>query len=181
MNQQSPVPDERELKLTEALRTALDHAFFEAKTELEEDGCVTPFSILATSDGYVVTDHPGEDVDAIYDSVAMLLARELPEAYTFTYDGYIELDDGRHEAVICELAHRGDELASILALPYEVTQDGPAFWDDPIFAGPAEPLYPAGTQPIVSGAVKLAAQRASEQAAPGTATANEPEDSMKEA
>ena len=149
-----------ELKLTENLRRAIEHAFDEARESMREEGGMMPFTIMCTSDGFDVADHPGSSTQEIYESVKTLLAQEMPEAYAFTYDGYVETDDGRRDAILCEAAKRGDMEAYLLALPYGCSIDGvysfaPAF----LSAGTARPLYPHGTKPIVSGMVALADER----------------------
>ena len=163
-----------ELKLTENLRRAIEHAFDEACESIQEEGGMTPFTIMCTSDGFDVADHPGNSTQEIYESVKTLLAQEMPEAYAFTYDGYVETDDGRHDAILCEAVKRGDMEAYLLALPYSCATDGtysfaPAF----LSAGTARPLYPHGTKPIVSGMVALADER---RRAEEAAAAQEPSD-----
>lgn len=160
-----------ELMLTDSMRTAVEHAFADARECLERDGGMVPFSIICTSDGFVVTDHPGDSVDEVYNSVKTLLAQELPEAYVFGYDGFVELDTGREEAIICEVARRGDALAEILAQVYYTVGGTYEFAADLASAGKAKPLYPRGTKPIVSGMVQLAAEREAAKAAEADAAA----------
>lgn len=149
-----------EVMLTDSQRTALDHALADARECLERDGGMCPFSVLCTSDGFVVTDHPGEGVDDIYNSVRALLAQELPEAYVLCYDGFVDLDSGRTDAIVCEIARRGEAFATLLAQVYEVEDGVYHFADAPASAGTAKPLYPRGTKPIVSGLVEQASERA---------------------
>ena len=113
-----------ELMLTEPLRIAIDHAFREAQTCLREDGSLVPFTIICTSDGYDIADHPGASTDEIYESVRTLMAREIPPAYAFVYDGFVDTDEGRRDALICEAAKRGDATAYLLAQLYTAGEDG---------------------------------------------------------
>ncbi len=159
-----------ELMLTDSMRVALDHAFADARECLEADGEMMPFSVLCTSDGFDVSEHPGETVDDVYASMKSLVAREMPEAYVFSYDGFVEVVGGREEAIICEVARRGDEQATILAQTYTVSDGSYEFAPSFVYAGETPQLYPSGTKPIVSGLVALAAER--EAAAKGDA-ANE--------
>ncbi|MBE6469365.1 MAG: hypothetical protein E7001_05330 [Coriobacteriaceae bacterium] len=165
-------PDPVELKVTDSLRVALDHAFEDARACLVRDGGVMPFTVICTSDGFEVHDHPGDDVDETCNSVKTLLAQEVPEAYVFSYDGYLDLDEGRRDAIICEMARRGDAAAERLALRYERDEEGDLAFDDEIVSvGRAKALYPSGTKPIVSGLVQLAAEReAAERAAADSET-----------
>ena len=72
-----------EVMLTDSQRTALDHALADARECLERDGGMCPFSVLCTSDGFVVTDHPGEGVDDIYNSVRALVYEVEDGVYHF--------------------------------------------------------------------------------------------------
>lgn len=163
-----------ELELTDAMRVALDHALDGARSCLTRDGGMMPFTIICTSDGYEVHDHPGDDVEETYNSVKTLLAQELPEAYLFSYAGYLDLDEGRADAVLIEIARRGEVAASILALPYERDEAGaPVFAPAPVSVGKAKILYPSGTKPIVSGLVQLAAEREAAKRVEAVADADE--------
>lgn len=152
-----------ELMLTDSMRVALDHAFADARECLSEDGGMVPFSVLCTSDGFDVSEHPGATVDDVYKSMKALVAREMPEAYVFSYDGFVELAEGREEAIICEVARRGDAQASLLAQTYMVGEGGYEFAPAFAYAGETAQLYPSGTKPIVSGLVALAAEREAAQ------------------
>lgn len=149
-----------ELKLTDNQRRAIEHAFEEARESIQDEGGMLPFTIMCTADGFDVADHPGNSTQEIYESVKTLLAQEMPEAYAFAYDGFVETDAGRSDAILCEAARRGDMEAYLLARPYEKDESG-AFHFAPSFlsAGTARPLYPRGTKPIVSGLVALADER----------------------
>ena len=148
-----------ELQLTDNMRVALDHAFDDARHCLADDGGMMPFSIICTSDGFVVSDHPGDDVDEVYESARTLVAQEMPEAYVLAYDGFVDLDDGRHDAILAEVGRRGEKTAYLLAQPY--TEDEEAYEFAPTYAsaGTAKSLYPRGTKPIVSGLVQLEAEK----------------------
>lgn len=148
-----------ELMLTKSLRVAIDHAFREGRTCLAEDGALVPFTIICTSDGYDIADHPGTSASDIYESVKTLIAREMPEAYTFVYDGFVDTDEGRRDALICEAAKRGDATAYLLAQLYRTGEDSIAFDEAYVSVGTARQLYPIGTKPIVSGLMALEEER----------------------
>lgn len=148
-----------ELLLTDNQRTALEHAFADSRSCLMHDGAMVPFTIMCTSDGFEVTGHPGADSQDVYESVRTLLAREIPEAYVLAYDGYVDLATGREDAIVCEVARRGEDAAALLVQPYERGKGAYAFAPTFYAVGQASHLYPAGTKPIVSGLVALKAER----------------------
>ncbi len=120
---------DRALEDAGALEMAVRHAFWEACELLRRDGALMPFTVVCTSSGMEMADHPAASSDEVYEGVKTLLARVAPEAYVLCYDGSIDVD-GRHtDAVVCEAARRGDSEASLLALPYTIGENGYVFDD----------------------------------------------------
>ncbi len=128
------------------LGVAVEHAFSEAGRSVANDGGVTPFTISCTADGFDVVDHPGSSIRDIYRSVRSLLARSVPDAYVFMYDGCVDTDSGRQRALIGEIARRGERSARVVALTYRERAGEIVFAPSPIDAGAAPSLYPAGEQ-----------------------------------
>ncbi len=156
--------DQVNLQISENVRKAMDYAFDEAQQRLVSmNQSFDPFTVTVVDEGLEVNDHPAETPGAVRESVKMLLAQDMPEGYALCYDGWVDTDDGRIDAVIVEVADRGASDAFTLALLYTVVDGDYTFETGYGYAGPVEPLYPAGTKPIVSGLAALEAEEASAQ------------------
>ena len=161
--------DQVTLQISENVRKAMDYAFDEAQQRLiSMNQSFDPFTVTVVDAGLEVNDHPAETAEAVRESVKMLLAQDMPEGYALCYDGWVDTDDGHLDAIIVEVADRGNEDAFILALIYTVAEGEYTFEADYGYAGPVAPLYPAGTKPIVSGLAALEAEEAAAQAANDT-------------
>ena len=153
--------DQVNLQISENVRKAMEYAFDEAQQRLMSmSQSFDPFTVTVVDEGLEVNDHPAETPGAVRESVKMLLAQDMPEGYALCYDGWVDTDDGRIDAVIVEVADRGASDAFTLALLYSVVDGEYAFETGYGYAGPVEPLYPAGTKPIVSGLAALKAEEA---------------------
>lgn len=132
-----------ELEVTDDMRRAIDYAFAQARVGMEADGGISPFSVVCSGDGYVVTEHAGTTTDAVYDSVTKRLEELDPDSYALAYDGFVETDQRTRDAILVEAAKRGDDSAYLLALPYTRAGDSVVFDDSYVFVGPTSQLYPA--------------------------------------
>lgn len=158
-----------ELELTEPMRQAIDCAFDQARARVRSEGGFVPFTVLCCADGLVAVEHDGETADEVHDSVTDVLEREVPESYVLAYDGFVETDAGRSDAVLCEAAKRGDALAYLLAMPYVRTVDGIDFSSSYLSAGTTGQLYPREARPLSPGLAALVErhERAATEAAVG--------------
>ena len=158
--------DQVNLQIGENVHAALDHAFTEAQQRLVSmQQSFDPFTVTVVDEGLEVNDVSSVDSpNAVRESVKMLLAQDMPEGYALCYDGWIDTDDGKLDAVIVEVCERGAENAYILALVYTIEDGAYTFETDYGYAGPALTLYPAGTKPIVSGLAALQAEEAAAEA-----------------
>ncbi len=158
--------DQVNLKISENVQKAMEFAFDEAQTRLTSmHQSFDPFTITVVDAGLEVNDHPADTASAVRESVKMLLAQDMPEGYALCYDGWVDTDDGRLDAVIVEVCDRGSADAFMLALIYTLEDGEYTFETDYGYAGPVASLYPAGTKPIVSGLAALEAEGHVETAA----------------
>ena len=150
------------LQIGENVRKAMDFAFDEAQQRLSSmKQSFDPFTVTVVDTGLEVNDVSSvESPNAVRESVKMLLAQDMPEGYALCYDGWVDTDDGHLDAVIVEVCERGASDAFMLVLVYTIDDGEYIFEADYGYAGPAFPLYPAGTKPIVSGLAALQAEEA---------------------
>lgn len=129
--------------LAEPVRVAVEHAFGEAWGDLQRAGSVVPFTIVCSEGGYDVVEHPGGTARAIYRAARDLVARALPDACVFAYDGCVDGEGGRTtRALICEVSVRATPDALVLALPYEMAGGVARVADAYRAVGTTGSLYP---------------------------------------
>lgn len=152
--------DQVTLQISDNAQQAMTLAFDEARQRLSSIGMYDPFTVTVVDGGLEVNDHPASSPTEVRESVKMLLAQDMPEAYVFCYDGDVETDDGTLDCIVAEIADRGNPEAHILVLLYTKDEDGFTFEADYAYVGTNDILYPAGTKPIVSGLAALRAEEA---------------------
>ena len=152
--------DQVTLQISDNAQQALAFAFNEAQQRLNTMGQFDPFTVTVVDEGVEVNDHPASSPEGVRESVKMLVAQDMPEAYVLCYDGDVDTDDGTLDCIVAEVADRGNTDASALVLLYTKDADGFTFEADFVYAGPVPVLYPAGTKPIVSGLVALQREEA---------------------
>ena len=152
--------DQVTLQISDNAQQALNFAFNEAQQRLTTVGQFDPYTVTVVDGGVEVNDHPAASPEAVRESVKMLLAQDMPEAYVLCYDGDVDTDEGTLDCIVCEVCDRGNDDAFILVLLYTKDVQGYTFEADYAYAGPAPTLYPAGTKPIVSGLVALQREEA---------------------
>jgi hypothetical protein len=115
-----------EQTLDEVLERVLFFALDEAVQKQEQGGVVVPFTVLVKGEDLCVESHPGDEVDECFNAAESTVFKNalLVDAYVFCYDGYVELDDGEHDAIILEAAKKDDEVAQAYAFTY--ADDGDA-------------------------------------------------------
>jgi len=90
-------------EIPEILEKVLLFSLDRAKTKMEAGEDIIPFTSLAVKETLFMESHPAEDEQGCFN-----LARHTVEhargaqAYSFCYDGYVETDDGTHDALIAE-------------------------------------------------------------------------------
>ncbi len=128
------VPDIPEV-LEKVILFCLDRAV--KKIEAKED--LIPFTALAVKDTLFLESHPADDEESCFN-----LARHTVEhargaqAYAFCYDGYVDLDDTRRDAVIAEGGEPGQDKGFAVGQLYTIAEDGTiTIESEPVYIGPA--------------------------------------------
>ena len=175
--------DQVNLQISDNVKQAMEFAFDEAQQRLMSmNQSFDPFTVTVVDSGIEVNDVSALDSpSAVRESVKMLLAQDMPEGYALCYDGFVDTDDGQLDSIVVEVCDRGATDAFILVLLYSIIDGEYTFETDYCYAGPAVPLYPAGTKPIVSGLAALEAEEAAAKAAEeGTECEEAPEQRTEE-
>ena len=170
--------DQVNLQISDNVKQAMEYAFDEAQQRLMSmNQSFDPFTVTVVDSGIEVNDVSAlESPSAVRESVKMLLAQDMPEGYALCYDGFVDTDEGQLDSIVVEVCDRGATDAFILVLLYSIIDGEYTFETDYCYAGPAVPLYPAGTKPIVSGLAALEAEEAAAKAAEGSEEAAQAEE-----
>lgn len=115
-----------ELDEAQALDKIVLFALDEAREKLEQSGELEPFTIVLHGENLHIESHPGEDVEECFSqaSQAVLNLAHVLKAYVFAYDGYINTDSGRRDAIIVERGMPKQETAQAFALLYTIDERG---------------------------------------------------------
>lgn len=126
-------------EIPEILEKVLLFSLDRAKGKLEAGEVLVPFTSLAVKETLFMESHPADDEQACFN-----LARHTVEhargaqAYSFCYDGYIEMDDGTHDALIAEGGIPSADKGYAVGQLYTVDDDGAVTVDsEPVYIGPA--------------------------------------------
>jgi hypothetical protein len=121
------------------------YALDEACSRLEDSGDLVPFTVVLHGEELYVEDHPGNTVSQCFDSahIAVHTMRNLADAYCFAYDGYVDMDEGRRDAVIVERGMRGGEPGTAFAVIYTEGDEGFTFDEDVCVLGDTPSLLDA--------------------------------------
>lgn len=129
-----PEANAPEEDIDDVLKTVIRAVLDEAAAKMEGGEEVIPFTGLAVKENLFIETHPADDVEECF-----LAARREVEgargatAYAFCYDGYIETEDGTHDALIAEGGLPGEEQAYAFGYLY----DDKGVHRDIIYIGPA--------------------------------------------
>lgn len=126
-------------EIPEVLEHALVYSLDQAKAKLSAGESVVPFTALVVKDNLFIENHPGDSEDECFK-----LARHTVQhasgsnAYVLCYDGYVDLDDGTHDALIAEGGVPGADEGFAVGYLYTQAEDGSvSFEAEPVYIGPA--------------------------------------------
>lgn len=137
-------------EIPEILEKVMLYSLNRAKEKVESGEALIPFTSLAVGETLFMESHPADNEEACFN-----LARHTVEhaagaqAYSFTYDGYVEMDDGSHDVLISEGGCPGDDKGFAIGQLYSADEEGNlSFEGEPVYIGPAPnfmvALRPAG-------------------------------------
>lgn len=146
--------EENTIEISDALEKVAGYGFDEACQTLASGGDLIPFTVLLEGENLYVETHPGDTPEECYESARKTVtsAEAAIESYVFVYDGYVDLDEGEIDAIICEAANKGEDAAYALCLRYTVDEEGGYTFDEaPAFIDMTETFFTNdGWEPGVS-------------------------------
>ncbi len=132
-------------EIPEILEKALLYSLEEAKKKLNDKKDVVPFTSLVVRENLFIETHPANSSEECFN-----LARHTVEgarganAYALCYDGYVDTDEGRKDAIIAEGGVPGVDEGYAVGYLYTIDEEGTITFDDePAFIGEA-PNFMAG-------------------------------------
>ncbi len=124
-------------EIPEILEKMLVYALDEGKKTMSQGGEIVPFTMLAVKDNLFFESHEGDTPDECFLSAQHTVeGARGAQAYTFCYDGYVEMDSGVRDAIIAEGGIPGEEEGYAVCYLYQATEG-----DDLSFDFEAEPAY----------------------------------------
>lgn len=129
--------EQERIEIPLVLENVLRYCLKDAQERMEKGEAVAPFSALAAGETLFMEEH---DLDTPEECFAD--ARHTVEhatgaaAYGLCYDGYVETDEGKRDALIAQGGVPGDEYGHAIGVLYTVDGEGkPQFAEEPIYIG----------------------------------------------
>ena len=126
------------IEIPATLETVLRGSLNDARKRMEAGEEIVPFTALYEDGVLHMREHPGETVEECFASAKETVAEARSAiAYSFCYDGFVDTDSGKRDALIAEGGLPGEPYGCAIGLIYKLEEAGPKFWEQPIYVGPA--------------------------------------------
>ena len=142
--QQFDIVSEGELTDEEVLSRTVLYTLDQGAEKLVQNGGFDPFTILISGEELFIEDQPGDTEEESYESARRTIYQmeHLCNAYTFCYDGFVELEDEPGDAIVIEYANKGDKQAQIVMCLYHIDDDDEYHFDENLYqVGETETLF----------------------------------------
>ena len=130
---------EQTVEIPLLLENVLRYCLKDARGRMEKGEEIAPFSALAVGETLFMEEHDGETADECFESARRTVGRaDGARAYGFCYDGYVETETGRSDAIIAQGGMPGEPYGYAIGLLYKRDAEGKLkFHAEPIYVGPA--------------------------------------------
>lgn len=134
-----------EQSLDKVMEKVVFFALDQAVQTQEQGGVIVPFTVLVKGDDLCVENHPGDTVEDCFKSAetTVFASALLIDAYVFCYDGFVDLADGEHDAIILEAAQKDGDAAEAYAFTYEEKDDKLVYGEALLGVGETESFFKA--------------------------------------
>ena len=135
-------------EIPEILEKVLLFSLDEAKEKMTQGSDVVPFTALVVKENLFIENHPADSAEECFN-----LARHTVEhargaaAYALCYDGYIDTDAGRKDAIIAEGGTADGGKGVAVCLMYEEGDDVLTFDEEVVYLAEA-PNFLAGDEEV---------------------------------
>lgn len=118
--------EQETLEMDEVLEKVINYCAEEAKEMLAQAGRFDPFTVVVEGENMHIENHQGDTPDEIRESAktAVATASSFATHYCFCFDGYIDTDQGKLDAIIIEAAERDQEEAFVVVSLYRESDGG---------------------------------------------------------
>ena len=140
--------EEQKQTPNEVLNKLLGYALDMGKEKIEDNEDVVPFTILVVKENIYVETHPGMDVEECFQSAKEIIENaQGASMYVLGYEGYVEEEEGMHDAVIAEGGIAGEEIGKAVAALFTEGQEKVEFEKQYESLGEADNMMEALHQP----------------------------------
>lgn len=129
--------DEIRVELPQVLESILRYQLSEARERMEAGEELVPFSAMAAGETLFCEQHDFPTAEECYADVRHTVEHARgSQGYGLCYDGYVDTDEGRKDAIIAQGGVPGDEQGYAIGLLYTIGEDGVrTFEDEPVVIG----------------------------------------------
>lgn len=122
------------------LENVLRYSLNEARKRMEDGEPVEPFTALAVGETLFFEVQDGNTPDECFAKArATVRNAQGAKTYGFCYDGFVDLETGRADALIAQGGMPGEPYGYAIGLIYRTDSEGKlVFHKDPIFVGPCQ-------------------------------------------
>ncbi|MDO4400773.1 MAG: hypothetical protein Q4D27_07495 [Coriobacteriia bacterium] len=120
-------------EMPQVLSSLLAYVVEEGQKKFDEDGDLAPFTAVAVADTLFFEPVEGETPDEMYAFAKHTVEHVRgADAYALCYDGYLDTDKGKRDAIIAEGGVPGAIQGEAVGLVYDVKEDGVREYHRPI-------------------------------------------------
>lgn len=120
-------------EMPQVLSSILQYVVNEGQERLDRDGDFLPFTAVAVKDTLILETVEGGTPDQMYAWAKHTVEHVRgAEAYALCYDGYLDTDQGKRDAIIGEGGVPGAVQGEAVGLVYDTNEDGTREYHKPI-------------------------------------------------
>lgn len=122
------------------LENVMRYSLNQARDRMLEGEAIEPFTALAVGDTLFFEVQDAETADECFSKArATVVNAQGARTYAFIYDGFIDTETGRADALIAQGGMPGEPYGHAIGLIYKVDSEGkPKFHQEPIYVGPCQ-------------------------------------------